>query len=104
VVLLSNLRDEDADELRGSLRLLSRRHLVLLVNLREAVLDETLRAPVQRLEDALRAASVHLYLEQREQAQGQLSRTGAILLESEASDLAVALVNRDLDVKAAGIL
>ena len=104
VVLLSNLRDEDAEELHGSLRLLSRRHLVLLASLRESALDAALRRPVERLEDALRTSALQLYLEQRKRTLRGLSRSGALLLESEPDDLPVALVNRYLDVKSAGIL
>ncbi len=104
VVLISNLRDEDAEELNGSLRLLSRRHLVLLASLKEGVLDAALQKPVERLEDALRVSAVHLYLEQRQRTLRRLNRSGALLLESEAADLPVALVNRYLDVKSAGVL
>ncbi len=104
VVLLSNLRDEDAEELHGSLRLLSRRHLVMLASLREGVIDSALRRPVEQLEDALRVSAVHHYLEQRERTLRGLTRSGALLLESEPDELPVALVNRYLDVKSAGVL
>ncbi len=104
VILISNVRDEDTEELQMSLRLLSRRHLVLLASLREEGLAEALRAPVRRLEDATRVASVHLYLEQRKRALQQLGHAGAILLDGRAAELPVALVNRYLDVKAAGLL
>ncbi len=104
VVLISNVRDDDADELRGALRLLARRHLVLLASLRESVLAETLRSPVRRLDDALRASSVHLYLEQRRVALESLRHEGALLVDSEPPGLPVSLVNRYLQVKAAGVL
>ena len=104
VILLSNLRDEDADELGASLRLLSRHHLVLLVSLREPALAEALASPVRDLHSALRHASVRQYLEQRREALAPLSRDGALLLESEPDGLSVALVNRYLDIKAAGVL
>lgn len=104
VVLLTNVRDEDADELAACLKLLSRRHLVLLASLRETVLGATLRRPVDDLEDALRIASVHLYLEQRAATLRQLRHQGALLLDSEPAGLPIALVNRYLDVKAASVL
>ncbi|MEO2236827.1 MAG: hypothetical protein ABGW95_01065, partial [Candidatus Poseidoniia archaeon] len=61
VIVVSNVRDEDIDELRSSLRLLSRRHLVLLASLREAALGEALAQPIGDLDAALRVASIRLY-------------------------------------------
>ncbi len=104
VVVLTNVRDEDGEELAACLKLLSRRHLVLLASLRESVLGDTLRQPVHELADALRLASVHLYLEQRAATLRQLRHQGALLLDSEPAELPIALVNRYLDVKAASIL
>ena len=104
VVLVSNLRDEDADELAASLRLLSRHHLVLLASLREIALGEALRKPIGGLDDALRVASVRHHLEQRREALRPLAQRGALLLDSEPQGLPIALVNRYLDIKAAGLL
>jgi uncharacterized protein (DUF58 family) len=104
VIVVSNVRDEDTDELRSSLRLLSRRHLVLLASLREAALGEALAQPIGDLDAALRVASIRLYLEQRSAALRTLERSGALLLDSEPDALPVALVNRYFDIKAAGIL
>lgn len=104
VVLLTNVRDEDGEELAACLKLLSRRHLVLLASLRESVLGATLRRPVKDLEDALRIASVHLYLEQRAATLSRLRHQGALLLDTEPAGLPIALVNRYLEVKAASVL
>jgi uncharacterized protein (DUF58 family) len=104
VVLLSNVRDEDATELATSLRVLGQRHFVLLASLRETALRDALRAPIRSLDDALRASAVHLYLEQRRRALRGLARNGALLLDSEPQELPVRLVNGYLDVKAAGVL
>ena len=104
VVLVSNVRDEDAGELRTSLQLLSRHHLVLLASLHETSLSAALETPIHDLSDALRTASVRLYLEQRRDALRMLERSGALLLDTEPSKLPVALVNRYLEVKASGVL
>lgn len=104
VVLVSNVRDEDAEELRASLQVLSRHHLVLLASLRESALGEALAAPIDDLDSALRVASIRHYLGQRAAALRTLERSGALLLDCEPAALPVALVNRYLDIKAAGIL
>ena len=104
VVLISNVRDDDAEELRPALQLLSRRHLVLLASLREVALADSLERPVADLAGALRVASIRLYLEQRKAALHTLERSGALLIDTEPKALPVALVNRYLEIKAAGVL
>ncbi|MCW8908340.1 MAG: DUF58 domain-containing protein, partial [Sedimenticola sp.] len=47
VVLLTNTRDEDQGDLLAAVSLLKRRHLVVVANLRESLLDEVLEAPVR---------------------------------------------------------
>ncbi len=104
LVWVSNLRDDDAGELLPGLRLLARRHVVLLASLRESTLDAALAAPITDLGEALRVGSVHRYLSQRSRALHAARGCGAVLLDSEPAGLPVALVNGYLDVKAAGRL
>lgn len=104
VVVLSNLRDEDDDDLIPALKLMQSRHLVLFASLREQILQQTLEAPVERFDDALTHAATADYLRQRERTFGRLGRTGAIMLDVEPDQLAVQLVNRYLEVKRSGRL
>ncbi|PMZ30309.1 DUF58 domain-containing protein, partial [Pseudomonas sp. GW247-3R2A] len=53
VVLVTNLRDEDDDELLTAVKRLSKLHRVLVASLREDVLDDLRHAPVQTLPEAL---------------------------------------------------
>ena len=104
VVWVSNLRDEDGTELGAALRLLAKRHLVLLASLREGVLDEQLERPVRSFEDAARTAAIHHYQDARRRSHAALETGGALLLDVAPDQLPVALVNGYLDVKAAGML
>lgn len=104
IVVLANLRDEDGEEMRGALHLLGRRHLVLLASLRETVLEDALDAPVATLPDALRVGAIHDYLAARRRAHRDLAARGVKLLDVRPSELSIALVNRYLDIKAAGAL
>jgi uncharacterized protein (DUF58 family) len=104
VVVVSNLRDEDDDTLIPALGLLRRRHLVLFASLRETVLGSTLSAPVRDLDGALTHAATADYLQARQATFNRLERAGAMLLDVEPQELPLALVNRYLDVKRAGIL
>lgn len=104
VVLITNLRDEDGDEVGSALRLMRRRHLVLLASLRERVLDETLSGEVDDFLDALRLGAVHHYLEARRRPFELLTGRGVLAFDVVPERLPLAMVNRYLDVKRTGAL
>jgi len=102
VIVVSNLRDEDEETLLPALVLLKRKHLVLFANLREAVLDEMRSAPVANLEQAVTFAAEALYERDRSATMRGVQSAGAILMDTPPGELAVALVNRYLDLKRSG--
>jgi uncharacterized protein (DUF58 family) len=104
VVVVSNLRDEDHEDLLAATRLLGRRHLVLVASMKERALSEALAAPVRDLDSALTNAATHQYLEARRRAHERLRKAGVLALDAEPQQLAVALVNGYLDVKRSGML
>ena len=65
VVVITNFRDEDSDELAQALRLLRSRHLVLLASLRERIVRELMAQPVARGNAVLDIASAHMYEQSR---------------------------------------
>ncbi|MBL8386451.1 MAG: DUF58 domain-containing protein [Burkholderiales bacterium] len=104
VVVLTNLRDEDDDELGAAMHLLGRRHLVLLASLREPSLDATLARPVTDHDGALTYAAAADYRDARERALSRVRAAGALVLDVAPNRLPVALVNRYLQIKRAGML
>ena len=104
VMLVTNVRDEDIEDLLAAVALLQRRHLVCVASLREQVLDRVLEAPVDTLDEALQAGAAALYLEQRAQAHDALRGHGAVVLDVTAEALPGALVERYLAVKRGGLL
>lgn len=104
VIVLSNLRDEDDVELHSALQRLARRHRVLLVSLREKVLDQLRQRPVQSLDDALDYCGAQEYLNARQQLHRRLSASGLPVLDVQPSDLGPALVGRYLAWKKTGSL
>jgi len=104
VVIVTNLRDEDDQNLAAAITLLSERHLVLVASLREAILGQGLRAEVESLDDALKHAATAEYLERRDQAFARLERRAIPCVDVEPGALALALVNRYLDLKLSGRL
>jgi uncharacterized protein (DUF58 family) len=104
VVLLSNLRDDDVEDLPTTLAPLRKRHLLLLASLREAALGEARKQPVHSFEDALRASAVDHYLQERVRVHRHAVRLGLHTIDSEPDDLPAALVNKYLEIKRAGVL
>ena len=104
VIVMSNLRDEDDDVLAPALALLRRRHLVLFASLREPSLDEALTRPVKGLDSALTYTAALDHMQARSRAIGRVRHGGAMLLDVAPSRLPIALVNRYLEIKRAGVL
>jgi uncharacterized protein (DUF58 family) len=104
VVVLTNFRDEDAAELRPALKLLRRKHLVMVASLREQVLERVANQPLRQASDAVEAATAHLFEQSRKDAFARVVGNDALALDVLPQQLAVALVNRYHSVKRAGLL
>ena len=104
VIVLTNFRDEDSPELQPALRLLRRRHLVLLASLRETALGRIAAQPIPGAEDAVAVASAHLLSQARHDAFARVVDHDRLSIDVEPRQLASALVNRYHEVKRAGLL
>jgi uncharacterized protein (DUF58 family) len=104
VMLITNVRDEDIEDLLAGVRLLQKRHLVCVASLRERALDEALAEEVRDLSGALRAGAVARYLEQRTAAHEALRSHRVMTVDVASEDLPAALVERYLSVKRDGLL
>lgn len=104
VVILTNTRNEETGDLLKAVALLSRRHLVVIADLREQSLDRAVDQPVRDLSSALLFQGVVDYLSLRRQAHETLRHRGALIIDSEPRQLPVKLVNTYLDVKGSGRL
>ena len=104
VMLVTNLRDEDIDDLLEATRLLRRRHVVCVASLREAVLDRAAATEATDLPAALTAAATVQYLARRDAAHDALRSHGVRVLDVTAAGLAPALVETYLDIKRTGQL
>jgi uncharacterized protein (DUF58 family) len=104
VILLTNLRGEDGKELVPALQVLRSKHLVLLASLRERTVDEAVTQPVATLPHALKYLAADRYVNERREILAGLAAGGVLTLDATAQELAIALANRYLDIKAAGRL
>jgi len=104
VMLVTNVRDEDFQDLLAAVRLLQKKHLVCVASLREKALDETLQKPAGSLTEAIAAGALARYLEERERAHRALRSQGVMVLDVTCAQLPAALVERYLAVKREGLL
>jgi len=104
IVLVSNMRDEEDEDLSSMLKIASQRHLMLLASLREVALGDTLDAGVNDFGGALRMAATHEYVRVRNESHEKLERHGLLCMDVEPRTLAADLVNRYLRIKASGLL
>ncbi|MEM1178937.1 MAG: DUF58 domain-containing protein [Acidobacteriota bacterium] len=104
VLLLTNLRDEDAGEIVRAVQSLSRRHLVLVASIRERALRSMAQHPITGFDEALEVAAARLYLDHRRGAHEAVRAAGAFVLDVEPQELPASLVHRYLEIKRAGSL
>lgn len=99
VILITNTRNEDERDLFAATRQLHRHHLVVLADLREEILDQTVTRPIDTESQALRYHAVERYLDERRRKHLLLMHRGIRALDITARQLPVALVNQYLDIK-----
>ena len=102
VVLVTNLRDEDDEELLTAVKRMGKRHHVLVASLREEVLDRLREAPVQTLPEALAYCGTVDYLNARAEHHERLGAHGAAVLDTRPGALGAQLVTHYLSWKRSG--
>ncbi|WP_277759026.1 DUF58 domain-containing protein [Pseudomonas sp. A34-9] len=104
VVLVTNLRDEDDDQLLGAVKRLSQQHRVLLASLRETTLDTLRHVPVQTLPEALAYCGTVSYLNERAELHERLHAHGVPVVDVRPAELGAELVTQYLSWKRSGVL
>lgn len=104
VILVTNTRNEDHEDLAKAIHMLKKKHLTILADLREEILDQTIHNAITDYGTALRFQAVSAYLEDRKRSHKFLSHQGIVTLDLLAPQLPVALVNNYLMIKASSKL
>lgn len=104
MVIITNSRAEDYDDLLKMAGQLRRKHLVVIADLREKVLDESLITSITSFTDAVRYQALQHYLAKRKKLIKQLQHLGIYSLDVTAEQLPASLVNRYLEIKSSGSL
>ena len=104
IVLISNFREEDGESLSWILKRIEKRHLLLLVSLRERESEFLASRVPANSEEALETAAAFSYLVSRRELYRTWEHAGLLTMEASAGELAPALINRYLQVKRSGKL
>ena len=104
IILISNFREEDGESLSWILRRVEKRHLLLLVSLRETESEFLAARMPAGGEEALETAAAFSYLVSRRDLYHKWEHEGLLTMESTAAGLSSALINRYLQVKRMGKL
>jgi uncharacterized protein (DUF58 family) len=99
VVVMTNLRGEDAEELREPLRKLRQKHVVVLASLRESGIGEMLNGDLETFDDALGYLAAQDYAAEREGVLTALRADGIVTLDETAQHFPIALANAYLDTR-----
>jgi uncharacterized protein (DUF58 family) len=102
VVLVTNLRDEDDEELFTAVKRLGQQHRVLVASLRENILDNLRETPVQTLPEALAYCATVDYLNARAERHERLSAHGVPVLDTLPGELGTQMVTQYLSWKRSG--
>jgi uncharacterized protein (DUF58 family) len=104
VVLLTNLRDEEEEDVLNATKRMSKRHRVLVVSLREEMLDRVRQSDVQTYNDALTYCAALDLINARAALQDRLEAQGVPVLDARPAELGPELIARYLRWKKAGTL
>ncbi|MCL1813013.1 MAG: DUF58 domain-containing protein [Treponema sp.] len=104
IIMISNFREEDGESLGWILRRIQRRHLLLLVSLKEAEAEKIANRKTEGTEEALETAAAFSYLSARRRLYKTWEHMGLLTLECSSRELGSALINRYLKVKGSGLL
>jgi uncharacterized protein (DUF58 family) len=105
VVLFTDLFDPIASStVLGAAKLLTARHLVMVVLMNDAAIAEALRRIPRDGDDAYRAAVAATLADERARAVATLRDRGILVVDVPAAELTLALLDAYVDVKTRGLL
>ncbi|GHT48483.1 hypothetical protein FACS1894102_1640 [Spirochaetia bacterium] len=108
IVMISNFRPEDRQQMSWVLPQISRRHLLLLVSMRESdaerIANRIDTTGTYTEDEMLETAAARSYLRDRAALYKEWNHLGLLTLESSAENLSAAIINRYLAVKRSALL
>ena len=104
IILITNTRDEDVDDLLPAVKLLRKHHLVLLANLREPSVEKVMQQPIHNEANAYRYAGTVEYIERRRKTQLKFQQQGVYVIDVLPDELPIEIINAYHGIKRSGAL
>ena len=102
VIIITNVRDEDNDDLQKAVQILGQQHLVMVVALQERLLERVDDMPVDQAEDAYLYAGIKHFEQSRKKMLSLLRAQGVSVVDATHKNIHVQLVSEYLRLKQFG--
>ena len=102
IIIITNVRDEDKDDLHKAAELLSKQHLVMVVALQERLLESVDDMPVQEVADAMLYAGTKHFEQSRRKMLALLKARGVSVVDATHKNIHIQLVSEYLRLKQFG--
>jgi len=104
VIYLTNIRNENVEEVSAAVALLKKNHIVMVANLQESILEQTAARQPENFQQALTWLELHDYLNKQANNDAKLKTQSVNNVRTTPSKLPVALINSYWEIKRAGKL
>ncbi len=105
IIIFTDLFDEEQSRhILASIPLLRPRHVVLCVSLKDSALRERLHADISTTDDTFKYIASYELSKERDLMAKKLIDKGILVLDEEANNLSVSLINKYIDIKSRHIL
>lgn len=102
IILITNVRDEDNDDLRKAVDILSQQHLVMVVALQERILEQVNELSLDNQSDLMLFAGVKYFEHARAKMLALLKASGVSVVDATHQNIQVQLVTEYLTLKKNG--
>lgn len=104
VIFITNVSDENLTDISAAVSLLQNKHLVMVANLEEPVLQRVSHKEVTTFDDALSYLGAQHHLERRKITLQKLRKQGVIAFDCTPAKLTQSLISQYIAVKRSGLL
>jgi uncharacterized protein (DUF58 family) len=102
IILLTNVRDEDSEDLQKAVDILTKQHLVMVVALQERLLEKVDDMPVEKIADALLYAGTKHFQLNRQKMLALLKARGVSVVDATHKNIHIQLVTEYMRLKQFG--
>lgn len=104
IILLSNFREEDNEDMRRFIPIVQSRHLLCTVWMREAVVEELINRVPANHDQAVETMMARSYVEERRRCRSAWEDAGILTIDTVPSQLSARLVQQYWDIKTRALL